>query len=90
MKRRVLSLITTLALCLNLCPMWVLAAGGDDGLCPHHPAHTDVCGYVLPASEQACTHVHDESCYRSEVSCVHEHTDGCYPEANLEDRKSVV
>ena len=84
MKRRVLSLITTLALCLNLCPMWVLAAGGDDGLCPHHPAHTDVCGYVLPASEQACTHVHDESCYRSEVSCVHEHTDGCYPEANLE------
>jgi len=80
MKRRVLSLITTLALCLNLCPVWVLAAGGDDGPCPHHPAHTEACGYVPPASEQACTHVHDESCYRSEVSCVHEHTDVCFPD----------
>lgn len=30
MKRRVLSLMVTLALCLNLCPVWVLAAGEDD------------------------------------------------------------
>ena len=29
MKRRVLSLMITLALCLNLCPVWVLAAGDD-------------------------------------------------------------
>ena len=28
MKRRVLSLIITLALCLNVCPVWVLAADG--------------------------------------------------------------
>lgn len=29
MKRRVLSLMVTLALCLNLCPVWVLAVDGD-------------------------------------------------------------
>ena len=62
MKRRVLSFILILALCLNLCPVWVLAAdaGTDNGLCPHHLAHTDECGYVSPTVEQGCAHTHDE------------------------------
>ena len=62
MKRRVLSFILTLALCLNLCPVWAWAAdaGRDGGLCPHHLAHTDACGYVPPSLEGECTHSHGE------------------------------
>lgn len=78
MKRRVLSLMITLALCLNLCPVWVLAAG-EGGPCPHHPAHTDECGYVPPTLEQECIHNHDDSCYTTEIDCIHEHTAECYP-----------
>ncbi len=81
MKRRVLSFIITLALCLNLCPVWALAAdaGTDGGLCPHHPEHTDECGYVSPVLEQECTHNHDSGCYTTETECIHEHTAECYP-----------
>ena len=81
MKRRVLSFITVLALCLNLFPAGALAAdaGTDDGLCPHHPAHTDACGYISPVSERECTHSHDDGCYAEETDCIHEHTAACYP-----------
>ena len=81
MKRRVLSFITVLALCLNLFPAGALAAdeGTDDGLCPHHPAHTDACGYISPVSERECTHSHDDGCYTEETDCIHEHTAACYP-----------
>ena len=83
MKRRVLSLIITLALCLNLFPVWALAAEAETGdeLCPHHAAHTDTCGYASPVQEQACTHTHDEGCYTTETVCVHEHTDQCYSDS---------
>ncbi len=81
MKRRVLSSVLSLALCLNLCPVWVLAAGETDGgMCPHHPAHTDDCGYAAPVLEQECTHDHDDSCYTAEMACIHEHTAECYPD----------
>ena len=81
MKRRVLSSVLSLALCLNLCPVWVLAAGETDGgMCPHHPAHTDDCGYAAPVLEQECTHDHDDSCYTAETACIHEHTAECYPD----------
>ena len=81
MKRRVLSFITVLALCLNLFPAGALAAdaGTDDGLCPHHPAHTDACGYISPVSERECTHSHDDGCYAEETDCIHAHTAACYP-----------
>ncbi len=81
MKRRVLSLITALALCLNLFPAWAFAAGGEtgDGLCPHHPAHTEACGYVSPVLEQECTHSHSDGCYTAETDCIHAHTEECYP-----------
>lgn len=79
MKRRVVSLVITLAVCLNLCPVWVLAADEDGGLCPHHSAHTAECGYVPPVLEQECTHNHDDGCYTTETNCVHEHTAECYP-----------
>ena len=59
MKRRVLSLIIALALCLNLCPIRALAAGEgtDGGLCLHHPLHTDECGYVPDNPDAPCTFV---------------------------------
>ncbi len=81
MKRRVLSLITALALCLNLFPVWAFAAEGEtgDGLCPHHPAHTEACGYVSPVLEQECTHSHSDGCYTAETDCIHAHTEECYP-----------
>ncbi len=81
MKRRVLSLITALALCLNLFPAWAFAAEGEtgDGLCPHHPAHTEACGYVSPVLEQECTHSHNDGCYTAETDCIHAHTEECYP-----------
>ena len=48
MKRRALSLITALALCLSLCPVRVWAVDGETGgeSCPHHTEHTEECGYV--------------------------------------------
>ncbi len=79
MKRRVLSFVIALALCLDLCPTWAWAAGSgaDGGLCPHHPAHTDACGYREPSPKQECTHVHDDGCYSEETNCVHIHTAEC-------------
>ncbi len=82
MKRRVLSFIIALALCLDLCPVWGFAAYAEtgDGLCPHHPAHTDACGYALPVLEQECAHNHDAGCYTAETDCIHGHTAGCCPD----------
>ncbi len=79
MKRRVLSFVIALALCLDLCPTWAWAAGSgaDGGLCPHHPAHTDACGYREPSPKQECTHAHDDGCYSEETNCVHIHTAEC-------------
>ena len=82
MKRRVISTITALALCLSLCPTWALAADlePDVGLCPHHRVHTEECGYVPPAPGRDCAHEHDENCFITETLCVHQHTEDCYPE----------
>ncbi len=53
MKRRILSIITALALCLSLCPTWALAAEADPALCKHHPEHTEDCGYIAPSEGPA-------------------------------------
>ena len=63
MKRRILSIITALALCLSLCPTWALAAEADPALCPHHREHTEDCGYTVPAEGQPCGHEHTAECY---------------------------
>lgn len=34
----------------------------EGGLCVHHPAHTEECGYVEAGAGSPCMHVHDESC----------------------------
>ena len=81
MKRRALSFIIALALCLDLLPGWALVNDAEtyDGLCPHHPAHTDACGYASPVAEQECTHRHNDDCYTEVTDCIHAHTAECYP-----------
>ena len=58
MKRRIISIITALALCLSLCPTWALAAEADPALCPHHREHTEDCGYTAPAEGQPLSLIH--------------------------------
>ena len=69
MKRRILSIITALALCLSLCPTWAFAVEGepDTGLCDHHPAHTEDCGYAAPTEGHDCGHRHTAECYTKGV-----------------------
>ena len=71
MKRRIISIITALALCWSLCPTWAFAyegewepdTGTDTGLCSHHTEHTDECGYIAPSEGQPCGHAHTDDCY---------------------------
>ncbi len=91
MKKRIISIITALALCWSLCPTWAFAyegewepdTGTDTGLCAHHTEHTDACGYIAPSEGQPCNHEHMEDCYTiaedgSEVlDCQHTHDSEC-------------
>ena len=63
MKRRILSIITALALCLSLCPTWAFATEADPALCCHHWEHTEDCGYTAPSEGQPCGHEHTDECY---------------------------
>ena len=63
MKRRILSIITALALCLSLCPTWAFATEADPSLCKHHPEHTEDCGYIAPTEGHDCGHRHTAECY---------------------------
>ncbi len=63
MKRRIISIITALALCLSLCPTWALAEEADPSLCKHHPEHTEDCGYTAPTEGHDCGHEHTAACY---------------------------
>ncbi len=55
------------------------AAGYAGGICEHHPAHTEECGYQEAAPERPCRHEHTRDCYEYVTSCVHVHTEECYP-----------
>ena len=63
------------------------------GLCEHHTAHDDACGYVEAIPGHDCGHKHTPECYTDELICGmdedveqtatgsdagHTHTDGCY------------
>ena len=83
MKRRILSIITALALCLSLCPTWAFATEADPSLCKHHPEHTEDCGYAAPTEGQPCGHEHTEDCYTTDEAdgevpdCQHSHDSAC-------------
>lgn len=86
MKKRVLSLVTALALCLSMLPAGALALEPEEGtgLCSHHTEHTAECGYAVPTEGQPCAHQHDETCGYMEAipetpcdkGCVDEDGDG--------------
>ena len=81
--KRFFSILTALALCLNLCPTWAFAAEPDPALCPHHWEHTGECGYVAPTEGQPCGHQHTDECYAEETHCVHVHDETCYSDGQL-------
>ena len=85
MKKRIVSLLMALAMSLTLLPTTAYAAEDSGatvktgGLCEHHTAHDETCGYVEGVAESPCTHEHGEECYTEVTSCIHEHTQDCYP-----------
>lgn len=56
----------------------------ESGLCPHHPVHTEECGYKAPEGGSPCMHVHDENCGYREPGKNEE------PEKNEEPTEPVV
>ena len=82
MKKRLLSIITALALCFSLLPAQAFAVE-NNGQCEHHTEHTADCGYAVSVEGHDCGHVHDESCgYREDSPCIHIHDENCgYVEA---------
>ena len=53
------------------------AATSEAGLCEHHTAHDEECGYKAAAAESPCTHQHKDECYITETNCIHVHGDDC-------------
>lgn len=53
----------------------------NTGICVHHLAHSQECGYQEEVSEQSCNHEHDETCgyveSAEESVCNHEHDETC-------------
>ena len=76
MKRTLCGLLAAVML-LGNAPVPVFAAA-EDGLCQHHPAHTEDCGYAEAVEGSPCTHEHTEDCYTAVTECVHTHGDCGY------------
>jgi len=87
MKKRLLSILTALALCLGLLPAPAFAAESA-GPCRHHRSHTAECGYIAPTAGSPCTHEHTAECYAlgvyavaedtgNPLVCGHVHDDAC-------------
>ena len=71
--RRGVSFVLTLALILSA-GSTVFAAEAD-GLCEHHPSHTEDCGY---AASGECTHECTEDSGCISTVCSHQHVATCY------------
>ena len=87
MKKRILSILLLCCMVLTMLPAPAFAADEEayalpldmGGLCEHHPAHDESCGYTEEAAEIPCSHEHTEECYLLITRCVHAHTAECYP-----------
>ncbi|MCH5250654.1 MAG: hypothetical protein J1E98_12005, partial [Lachnospiraceae bacterium] len=78
MRKRILSILLTLCLCLSMLPAGAWAAEPDnDGLCPHHEEHNEACGYIEADEGAPCSHEHTEDCFAPVENCVHEHDEAC-------------
>lgn len=81
--RRPLALLLSAAMTVTLwgTSVYAVAESGQlgTGLCEHHTAHTEDCGYTEGTPGTPCSHEHTEDCYALAENCVHEHTSECYP-----------
>lgn len=79
--KRIMSLLLALVLVLGYIPGAISAsAAEEDGLCEHHPAHDENCGYVAAREGSPCNHTAcDESCLTEAVTeCLHQtHDESC-------------
>ena len=71
--RKGISLVLTLALTLST--GFTAKAAEADGLCEHHPSHTEDCGY---AATGECTHQCSQDSGCITTPCSHEHVATCY------------
>ena len=84
-RRQILSILVSACLVAGMLPTVSFAAEdssaviGTSGLCGHHTAHDEACGYVEGREESPCTHEHGTECYTEVTSCIHIHTVECYP-----------
>ena len=82
MKKRILSILLLCCMVLTMLPAPAFAAEGETGarasnpggLCEHHPAHDEACGYTEGTAEIPCSHEHAEECHSLITRCVHAHT----------------
>lgn len=65
--KRLIGMTLALSLVLGILPMAALAAVREDGICPHHSAHDESCGYV---EGSPCTHECGEACYQEVTECL--------------------
>ena len=64
MKKRILSILLLCCMVLTMLPASAFAAEGETGarasnpggLCEHHPAHDEACGYTEGTAEIPCSH----------------------------------
>ena len=99
MRKRILSLLLCVVMLFSLCPQSALAVGneqtggvtiGTSGLCEHHPAHDDECGYTEGTAGTPCSHEHTDDCYTEVTDCVHEHTEDCYPQNSVSGNNATL
>ena len=93
MKKRILSILLLCCMVLTMLPAPAFAAEGETGarasnpggLCEHHPAHDEACGYTEGTAEIPCSHEHTEECHSLITRCVHAHTAECYPAESVSE-----
>ena len=97
MKKRILSILLICCMVLTMLPATALAeesgqTGGvtASGLCEHHPAHDDECGYTEGTAGTPCSHEHTDDCYTEVTDCVHEHTEDCYPQNSVSGNNATL
>lgn len=91
MVKRLFAIFVCLCLALALLPCAAFADGedvggtataGTVGLCEHHPAHDENCGY---SEGSPCTHECsvESGCITQVTKCTHVHTADCYSDGQL-------
>lgn len=86
--KRLLAGALTAAMLAGLLPAAALAAPDVEDLRPHHPKHTEACGYLAPGEGTPCGHIHEAGCYSDGIlptegeeaaadACAHTHDETC-------------